>query len=399
MGRGGEFAEPEREHLFVDHRELQLDACARRRKSADATRMHDAQIRQDPRTCNDQGHVGHHHHRLGCVHVWPVQNVLDSRAADADSRCVSAGHAARSKGHAAPSRFMHSSDCRDGRLHPAQGASHRRRRRRRRRRGIRLRTAGLGSWAWTSTVSGLRRALRAQGEAEVEAEAEAEALRPWRDPARSASRPQPRTPAAARGPRSLPAGIAFASRSPWQLQRHVSETLSPLWGVQFDQPTNSRRDGRWLGWCLRGEDAAARLRAMAEPSNRRIHSWHWLNKHVLARCHAAESTKAQVKVSGGVGGVGSLAGQWARDFQRCRQHRHHPRASWGIGAAGRPVLRSSLRPVQDWAAPCVNICSHTRAHTSLHDFGMPPARPALPVRACVRAYLVCVCVCAWRAGS
>ena len=36
---------------------------------------------------------------------------------------------------------------------------------------------------------------------------------------------------------------------------------------------------------------------MAEPSNRYIHSWHWLQKHVLARCHAAESTKAQVKVS------------------------------------------------------------------------------------------------------
>jgi len=63
-----------------------------------------------------------------------------------------------------------------------------------------------------------------------------------------------------------------------------------------------------LGWCLRGEDAAARLRAMAEPSNRRIHSWHWLNKHVLARCHAAESTKAQVKVSGGVGGWGPWQG-------------------------------------------------------------------------------------------
>jgi len=35
---------------------------------------------------------------------------------------------------------------------------------------------------------------------------------------------------------------------------------------------------------------------MAEPAGRRIHSWHWLQKHVLARCNAAESSKAQVKV-------------------------------------------------------------------------------------------------------
>ena len=34
---------------------------------------------------------------------------------------------------------------------------------------------------------------------------------------------------------------------------------------------------------------------MAEPSGRYIHSWHWLNKHVLARCHAAESTQSQIK--------------------------------------------------------------------------------------------------------
>ena len=30
-------------------------------------------------------------------------------------------------------------------------------------------------------------------------------------------------------------------------------------------------------------------------SGRFIHSWHWLNKHALARCHAAESSQAQVK--------------------------------------------------------------------------------------------------------
>ena len=34
---------------------------------------------------------------------------------------------------------------------------------------------------------------------------------------------------------------------------------------------------------------------MSEPAGRFIHSWHWLGKHILARCDAAESSRAAAK--------------------------------------------------------------------------------------------------------